>query len=65
MCDNIVSENPFILKNCHDRYNTQERCNKVIDGFLPALRFFSDWFVTNKTIKNFTLLYVQMMAFSF
>ena len=48
MCDKVVSEDPFILKCCLDRYKTQEICNKAADAFLPTLKFIHDWFVTNK-----------------
>ena len=51
MCDKIISENPFMLKYCHDRYKTKETCDKVVDDFLPALRFVPDWFFTSKMIK--------------
>ena len=51
-CDKFVSENPFLLKFCHDRYKKQEICDKVVDSFLLALKFVPDWFVTNKTIKK-------------
>ena len=33
---------------------TQEMCNKVVDYFLPAIKFVADWFViSNKMIKKF------------
>ena len=51
MCDEIVSDDPFKLKYCHDRYKTQEMCNNTVDDFLPALKFVPDWFVTRKMIK--------------
>ena len=41
-----------MLKCCLDRYKTQEICDKTVYGFQPTLRCFSDWFVTNKIIKN-------------
>ena len=35
-------------------------CNKAVDDFLPALKFVSDWFVTNKMIKKLlTALYAE------
>ena len=51
MCDKVVSVDPFQLKYCHDKYKTQEMYNKVVDDFLPALKFFRDWFVMSKMIK--------------
>ena len=41
-----------MLKCCLDRYKTQEICDKAVYGFPPTLKCFSDWFVTNKIIKN-------------
>ena len=46
MCDKIVSEDPFKLKYCHDKYKTYEMCNKTVDDFLPISIFVLDWFVT-------------------
>ena len=37
-CYKIVSKDPFELKYCHGRYKTQEKGNKAIDDFLPALK---------------------------
>ena len=60
MCEKMVSEDPFNLKYCHDRCKTQKMCDKAADGFLPALRFVADWFVTSKMIKKlFTALYAD------
>ena len=30
MCNEIVSDDTFKLKNCHDRYETPEICNKAV-----------------------------------
>ena len=35
-----------------DQYKTQKMCDKVIDDFLPALKFAPDWFVLSKMIKK-------------
>ena len=60
MCEKMVSEDPFNLKYCHDRCKTQKMCDKAADGFLPALGFVADWFVTSKMIKKlFTALYAD------
>ena len=57
MRDKIISENPFMLKFCPDKYVTQKMCDKTIDDFLPILYFDPDWFVTSKMIKKlFTAL---------
>ena len=59
MCNKAVSENPFMLKYCHDKYKTQEICDKVADDFLPALKFVPDWFVTSKMIKKTFYCFVR------
>ena len=57
----IVSENPFKLKYYHDRYKTQEMCNKAVDDFLSALKFVLDCLVPSKIIKK---LLTQMIIYS-
>ena len=59
MCNKAVSENPFMLKYCHDKYKTQEICDKVADDFLTALKFVPDWFVTSKMIKKTFYCFVR------
>ena len=50
----------ILLSCCHDKYETQEMCNKAVADFLPGLKFVSDWFVTSKMIKELlTALYVD------
>ena len=62
ICGKIVSEDPFILKYCVDRYNTQEMRDKAVDAFLPALKFVPDWFLTKKNLlKNVMMLNFLMM----
>ena len=51
-CDKAVSNDPFMLKYCRDRYEGREMCDKPFDDFLPALKFIPDWFVTSKMIKK-------------
>ena len=53
MCYKAVSNDPFMLKYCLDRYKMQEMSHKSFDDFLPALKFVPDWFVTCKMIKKF------------
>ena len=50
MCGKIVSEDPFNLKYCDDRYKCQEMCNNTVDDFLPALKVVHYWFMTSKMI---------------
>ena len=52
MCDKVVSKEPFILKYCLDRCNTQKVCDKAVDDFLPTLKFVPDWFVKNKMLEK-------------
>ena len=40
MCDRAISENPFMLVYCHDRYDTQRMC----DVCLVSLQFVPDWY---------------------
>ena len=56
MYDKIISEDPFNLKYCHNRYMTQQMYNKSIDDFLSELKFV----LTNKMIKKLhTALYAD------
>ena len=52
MCDKSAFKDSFMLKYCHDRYKTQELCDKNVDDFLPAFKFVPDWFVTRKLIET-------------
>ena len=35
--------------SCPDRYKTLEMCEKVIDSYIVALKFVSNWFVNSTT----------------
>ena len=52
MCDKAFSEEPFLLKICHDSYKTPEMRDKAVDDFPTTLKSVPDWFVTSKVIKN-------------
>ena len=39
MCKKAVSEEPFTLKNCLDKHNSQEICDKVVDACLLLSKF--------------------------
>ena len=52
MCDKVISEKPFVLKHCHDKYKTQKKCDKAVDSYLLALKFVPGWFATSKVIKK-------------
>ena len=38
MCDKVVSEEHFMLKDCLHRYKTQEICYKAVHAFLLTLK---------------------------
>ena len=66
MCDNIISENPFMLKYCPDKYITQKMCDEAVDDFLSTLNFIPVWFVKSKVIKTFfTALYADEIILYF
>ena len=52
MCDNVVSNDPFMVKYCLDWYKTQGMCDKAVDDLLPAVKFVTDLFVRSKVIKK-------------
>ena len=55
MCDIAVSDDPFLIIYCPDKYNTQEMCDEGVDDYIATLKLVLDWFVTSKMInKRFT-----------
>ena len=55
MFDRVLSEDPFLIAYCLDKYKTQRMCD---EDSLAALKFIPDWFVTGKMIKElYTALY--------
>ena len=52
ICAKAVNTCHFEFYPVPYRYNTQEMSKEAIDNFLPALKFFPHWFVTNKIIKK-------------
>ena len=64
MCGRVVSEDPFLIVYCPDKYITQKMCDEAIDDFLATLKLNLDWFVTSKMIKKpFTALYTEGTLF--
>ena len=58
MCNRVISEDPFILVYCPDKYKIQIMCDEAVDDCLAALKFIPDGFVTSKMInKLLTALY--------
>ena len=61
MYDRVVSEYPFLIVYCPDKYKTQKMCDEAIDNSLAALKLIPDWFVTSKMIKKpYTTLYAVL-----
>ena len=65
MCDRVVSEDPFMLKYCVDRYKIQKMFHDTVDDCLSALKFAPNLFVTSKMIGNFheALLFINDILF--
>ena len=67
MCDKVVSEDPFFIAYCPDKYKTQRMCDEAVDGSLAALKLIPDWFVTSKMIRElftaFTLMKILVMLY--
>ena len=61
MCDKVLSNDPFMLIYCLDRYKTPEMCDKAVHNFLPALIFVPDWFGASKVIKKLNDALFAMM----
>ena len=60
MCVRVVSEDPFLIVYCPDKYKSQKMCDKGVDDSLAALKPTPDWFVTSKMIKELlTALYAD------
>ena len=60
MCDRLVSEVPFLIVDCPDKYKVQRMYEEAVDDSLAALKLIPDWFVTSKmTEKLFTALYAD------
>ena len=65
MCDTVVSDDPFLIVYCSDKYITQKMCDEVVDS-LVALKLIPDWFNTNKMIKKLSAaLYADENIFYF
>ena len=60
MCDKAFSEALFMLKNCLDRYKTQE-IDKAVDKIFATITLVNDWFLTKKMIKKLYNAFSQMI----
>ena len=52
MSEKVVSEDPFLVKHCLDRYNSQKSCDEAVDACIPLLKLRPDWFVMKNMIKK-------------
>ena len=52
ICDRVVSENPFLIVYCPDKYETPRMCDEVVYDCLVASKFILDWLVTSKMLEN-------------
>ena len=60
MCDRVISEDPFMLAYCPDKYKIQRMCDGAVDDCLAALKFIPDCFFTSKMFKKLlTTLYAD------
>ena len=50
MWDRVVSEDPFLMVYCSDKYELQRSCDEAVDDCLAALKLTSDCFFTSKII---------------
>ena len=50
MCGKIVSNDPFLIVHCRDKYITQRVCDEGVGDSLAALKLIPDSFVASKII---------------
>ena len=60
MCNRVVSDDPFLIVYCPDKYITQKMCDEAADDSTAILKLIPDSFVTSKMIKKlFTAFYAD------
>ena len=60
MCNRVVSDDPFLIVYCPDKYITQKMCDEAADDSIAILKLIPDSFVTSKMIKKlFTAFYAD------
>ena len=52
MCDSVVSEDPYLIVHCPEKYKSQRMYDEAVDNCPPALKFIPYWFVTRKILDN-------------
>ena len=58
VCDRVVSEDPFLIVYCPDKYKSLTMCDEAVHDSLAALKLIPEYFVTSKMIKKlYTALY--------
>ena len=50
MCYKIFCKEPFMLKYCSNKI--QKMCDKAVDSHHITLKYFPNWFVTNKMLRK-------------
>lgn len=61
MWDRVVSEDPFMLEYCLNRYKTQKMCDEAVDDRLLPLKFVPDCFFTDNLKRKSMRFYSLMM----
>ena len=60
ICGTVVSDDPFLIVYCPDKYIIQKMYDEAVDDSMATLKLIPDWFVTSKmTKKLFTALYAD------
>ena len=66
MCDRVVSEDPFLIVYCPNKYITPKMCDEATDDSLATLKLIPDWFLTSTMITTFfTALYANEKSLYF
>ena len=61
MRDEVICNDPFMLKYCLNRYKTKKMCDKAVDDCLSSLKFVPDWFLTSKMLEKLCDVYLPIM----
>ena len=60
ICYKVLSEDPFLVLYCPDKYEIQGMCDEAVDDSITILKPVSDWFVTYNMIKKlYTTFYAD------
>ena len=50
MCDKAILENGGTLESVLDCYRSLEMCDEAVDNYPHALKFFPDFYITEKNV---------------